>query len=38
MFDGELDGHSAKKNIQVFEHFIEIFEIEHDDVSMRAFA
>jgi hypothetical protein len=36
--DGELDGKSAEKNIQVFEHFIELFEIEHDDVSMRAFS
>jgi hypothetical protein len=37
-FDGELDGHSAEKHIQVFEHFIDLFEIEHDDVSMRAFS
>jgi hypothetical protein len=37
-FDGELDGQSAEKHIQVFEHFIELFEIEHDDVSMRAFS
>jgi hypothetical protein len=37
-FDGELDGKSAEKHIQVFEHFIELFEIEHDDVSMRAFS
>jgi hypothetical protein len=37
-FDGEIDGHSAEKHIHVFEHFIEIFEIEHDDVSMRAFS
>jgi hypothetical protein len=37
-FDGELDGHSTEKHIQVFEHFIDLFEIEHDDVSMRAFS
>jgi hypothetical protein len=37
-FDGELYGKSAEKNIQFFEHFIELFEIEHDDVSMRAFS
>jgi hypothetical protein len=37
-FDGELDGKSAEKHIQVFEHFIEPFQIEHDDVSMRAFS
>ena len=37
-FDGELDGKLAEKHIQVFENFIEIFEIKHDDVSMRAFS
>jgi hypothetical protein len=37
-FDGEIDGKSAEKHIPVFEHFIELFEIEHDDVSMRAFS
>jgi len=37
-FNGELDGHLAEKHIQVFEHFIDIFEIEHDDASMRAFS
>jgi hypothetical protein len=37
-FDGKLDGHSTEKHIQVFEHFIDLFEIEHDDVSMRAFS
>jgi hypothetical protein len=37
-FDGELDGHSTVKHIQIFENFIDIFEIEHDDVSMRAFS
>jgi hypothetical protein len=37
-FDGELDGHSSKKHIRFFDHFIELFEIEHDDVSMRAFS
>jgi hypothetical protein len=37
-FDGELDGNSIEKHIQVFEYFIEFFLIEHDDVSMRAFS
>ena len=37
-FDGNLDGYSAEKHIQVFEHFIDLFEIEHDDVFMRAFS
>jgi hypothetical protein len=37
-FDGELDGRSAEKNTQVFEHFIDLFEIEHNDVSMRVFS
>ena len=36
--NGELDGKSAEKRNHVFEHFIENFEIEHDDVSMRAFS
>ena len=27
-----------KKNIQGFENFIELFEIDHDDVCMRAFS
>jgi hypothetical protein len=37
-FNGELDGHSTEKHIQIFEHFIDIFYIERDDVSMRAFS
>jgi hypothetical protein len=36
--DIELDGKSTEKHIQVFEHFIDLFEIEHDDVSMRSFS
>jgi hypothetical protein len=36
MFDGEPDTISTKKHIQGFEHFIELFEIDHDDVCMRA--
>ena len=36
MFDGE--NLTTKKHIQSFENFIELFEIEHDDVSMRAFS
>jgi hypothetical protein len=38
MFDGEPDSISAEKHIQGFEHFIDLFEIEHDDVCMRAFS
>jgi hypothetical protein len=38
MFDGEPDVISAEKHIQGFEHFIDLFEIEHDDVCMRAFS
>jgi hypothetical protein len=37
-FDRELDGNSTEKHIQIFEHFIDLFEIEHDDVSMRSFS
>jgi hypothetical protein len=38
VFDGELDGISAEKHIQGFEHFVDLFEIDHDDVCMRAFS
>jgi hypothetical protein len=38
MFDGEPDAISAEKHIQGFEHFIDFFEIDHDDVCMRAFS
>jgi hypothetical protein len=38
VFDGELDVISAEKHIQGFEHFIDLFEIDHDDVFMRAFS
>jgi hypothetical protein len=38
MFDGEPDTISAEKHIQGFEHFIDLFEIDHDDVCMRAFS
>jgi hypothetical protein len=37
-FYGELDGKSVEKHIQVLDNFIERFEIEHDDVPMRAFS
>jgi hypothetical protein len=35
VFDGESDIISAEKHIQGFEHFIDLFEIDHDDVCMR---
>jgi hypothetical protein len=38
MFDGEPDTISAENHIQGFEHFIDLFEINHDDVCMRAFS
>jgi hypothetical protein len=38
MFDGEPGSISAEKHIQGFEHFIDLFEIEHDDVCMRVFS
>lgn len=37
-FDGELDKLSAKKHIEAFEYFTDLFEVEHDDVYMRAFS
>jgi hypothetical protein len=38
VFDGEPNVISAEKHIQGFEHFIDLFEIDHDDVCMRAFS
>ena len=37
-FDGESDNLTAEKCLQAFEHFIDLFEIEHDDVCMRYFS
>jgi hypothetical protein len=36
VFDGEPNVISTEKHIQGFEHFIDLFEIDHDDVCMRA--
>jgi hypothetical protein len=38
VFDGESSIISAEKHIQGFEHFIDLFEIDHDDVCMRVFS
>ena len=35
MFDGE--NITTEKHVQAFENFAYFFEIEHDDVCMRAF-
>jgi hypothetical protein len=37
-FGGEPNNLSAKKHIQDFEHFIYLFDIDHDDVCMRDFS
>ena len=37
-FDGESKDFTAEKHLQAFEHFSDLFEIEHDDVCMRTFA
>lgn len=37
MFYGGFDKILAKKHIQDFEHFLDLFEVEQDDVCMRAF-
>jgi hypothetical protein len=34
----EIDGHSIEKHVKVFEHFIDLFDIEHDELSIRAFS
>jgi hypothetical protein len=38
VFDGEPNAITTEKHIQDFEHFIDLFEIDHDDVCMRAFS
>jgi len=38
MFDGDPDAIIAAKHIQEFEHFIDLFEIDHGDVCMRDFS
>jgi hypothetical protein len=38
MFDGEPDTLMDEKHVQDSEHFSDLFEIEHDDVCMRAFS
>ena len=37
-FDGESKDFTAEKHLQAFEHFSDLFEIEHDDVCMRDFS
>ena len=37
-FDGELENILTEKHVQAFEHFADLFEIEHDDVLMRVFS
>ena len=29
---------TAEKHLQSFEHFLDLFEVEHDDVCMRVFS
>ena len=36
-FDGESKNPTANKHLQAFEHFLDLFEVEHDDVCMRFF-
>jgi hypothetical protein len=38
VFDGEPDAITAEKHIQEFHHFIDLFEIDHDDVCMMVFS
>ena len=37
-FDGEIKNLTAEKNLQAFEHFLDIFEVGHVDVCMRVFS
>ena len=36
--DGESKDFTDEKHLQDFEHFFDLFEIEHDDVCMRDFS
>ena len=36
-FNGESQDLTAKKHLQAFEHFLDFFEIDHDDVCMQDF-
>ena len=38
VFHGEPDAITTEKHIQEFEHFIDLFENDHDDVCIRAFS
>ena len=38
MFDGEPNAITNEKHIQDFEHFIDLFEIDHNNVFMREFS
>ena len=38
MFDGENGNITAKKHIQGFENYLDLFENDEDDVSIRIFA
>ena len=37
-FDGEIKNLTAKNHLQAFEHFFDIFEVEHVDVCTRVFS
>ena len=37
-FDGRSESCTTKKHLQDFEYFLDLFEIEHDDVCMRSFS
>ena len=36
-FDGEYDSLTYEKHLKAFEYFLDLFEVEHDDVCMRDF-
>jgi hypothetical protein len=38
VFDGEHNAITTEKHIQVFEHFIDLFEIDHENVFMSDFS
>ena len=38
MFNGELEKITAEKHVEAFEHFVDLFEIDYDDLCLRIFA
>lgn len=38
VFDGEVENITTERHLQSFEHFIDLFAIEYEDFTLRAFS